>query len=185
MELRGCMRGVFFTAAALILCVPVIGSCAGGKEAVVSPNSGGAPAADWSKEAAACEGAYNEYVLAPIAQKRVVRLENDDMTLVFKPDMDYTLFYKKTGKETSGRTASVTSLSRRGFRDVREGITVYLLETDTDAMSADVFLYESNFMQTAQIALVPVQCTSNEVVYRYKRPEALAGQELSFTIVRE
>lgn len=120
--------------------------------------------------------AYIKYVLNPTMAnvKNSVKLENKDYILLFLPDMAYTLTDKKTGKTAEGR---------RGFSiDVRmtNGKT-FLLETDITKMSSEQFL-ESNYEDNAQIILAPVNCTMNEVTYKYERPDNLRGTEIVFEI---
>jgi hypothetical protein len=119
---------------------------------------------------------YIKYVLNPTMAEvgNSVKLENEKYILIYKPDMVYSLTDKENG---------ITSEGRRGFStDFRmmSGKT-FLLETDILNMSRQEFL-SGNYDETAQIILIPVDCSEREVTYKYEKPDELQGTEIKFTI---
>jgi hypothetical protein len=119
---------------------------------------------------------YIKYILNPTMDEvgNSVKLENEEYVLLYLPDMVYTLTDKKTGETTQGR---------RGFSmDFRmTSAKIFLLETDINEMSKEQFL-KSEYEDNAQIVLIPIQCSENEVTYRYERPSDLQGVEIVFNI---
>jgi hypothetical protein len=119
---------------------------------------------------------YIKYVMNPTMNNvgNTVKLENNIYTLMFKPDLIYTLTDKRTGKITEGR---------RGF-EMNFAMTngkAYLFETDITKMSVQQFL-DSNYQQSSQIILVPLNCTEREVTFKYEKPIELLGNEITFAI---
>jgi hypothetical protein len=119
--------------------------------------------------------AYIKYILNPQMEDigNTIKLENNELVLMFFPDMSYTLTDKKIGKETLGMAGFNMNIT------MTEG-TVYLLETD-EKMDKEVFL-ETKYTENAQIVLVPIKCDATNVTYRYSKPEEVAGTEITFSI---
>jgi len=121
---------------------------------------------------------FIKYVLNPTMDgvENTVKLENDNFILLFEPDMVYTLTNKLNRD---------TIIGRRGFSmDFRmtEG-KLFLLEINVKQMSRQQFL-ASNYQENAQIILVPINCTENEVVFKYERPIGQQGNIIRFTITK-
>jgi len=117
---------------------------------------------------------YFIYVLSPARNKTVI-LENDDFLIEFKPDMVYTLTNKKTKRKTEGRAGFImdpkTSMG-----------TVYLYETNISVISREQFL-SGPYQKEAQIVLLLLlNCSSNEVGFRYEKPSSQEGTEVKFSI---
>jgi len=104
---------------------------------------------------------------------------NDDYLLLFRPDNVYSLKDNKTGTTTEGRYIYPT-----GWRAVQG--KVFLYEMDITTMSIQDFLSTDNiknYVENSQMVLVPIKCTSNEVVYQYERPAELEGKQIKFSYI--
>jgi hypothetical protein len=120
--------------------------------------------------------AYINYVHYPLSNGKAILMVNDDYLLLYRPDNVYTL-KNKAGITTEGRYIYPT-----GWR-VGTG-KVFLYEMDITTMSRQDFLSTGNYVENSQMVLVPIKCTSNEVVYRYERPVELKGNEIKFFITQ-
>jgi hypothetical protein len=119
---------------------------------------------------------FIKYVLNPGSDehKKTVKLENDAMTLILKPDMVYELTDKASGK---------TSMGRQGFAmdfSMKDG-KVYLLETDISKMSRKEFL-DGDYEDKAQIVLIPTACSEKSVTFKYEKPDTLKDKEITLSI---
>jgi hypothetical protein len=119
---------------------------------------------------------YIKYVLNPTSDEtgNSIKLENNNYILLFEPDMVYTLTDKITGRINKGRVGFSMDFSMTNGK-------VFLLETDIERMSKQQFL-SSRYQENAQIILIPINCTENEVTYRYEKPAEQQGNEIIFSI---
>jgi hypothetical protein len=141
-----------------------------GEEVSLNPNS-------LQQNEMAAHFAYSNYVHYPISSEgKSILMVNDDYLLVYRPDNIYTLKNNKTGVTTEGRYIWPT-----GWRTVQG--KVFLYEVDIKTMSRQEFMSTDNirnYVENSQMILVPIKCTSNEVVYRCERPIELEGTEIRF-----
>lgn len=107
-------------------------------------------------------------------------MENTEYTLIFKPDIIFTLFNKKTNELFTGRKGFTVDLNSQVSK-------VYLLIADPNAMSKDDFLKNNNYIEKAQFVLVPVECTNNKVKFKVEKPTDLAGTfwEFDYSVYAE
>jgi len=120
---------------------------------------------------------FLKYVMNPTMDEvgKTVRMANDSMVLSFYPDMVFEMTNKNTGETTVGRRGFIMDLA------MTEG-TLYLLETDTDAMSREEFLESSDYTQNADFTLIPIACTQDSVTLEYVTPAERAGEQLVLSI---
>ncbi|MDR3200932.1 MAG: hypothetical protein LBT68_05685, partial [Spirochaetales bacterium] len=107
--------------------------------------------------------AYKKYVVA-----QAVTLENNDLALVFSPDMAFTLLDKKTGTTRAGETILFTGVTRKPNTFDREILKVHL-----------------DSGKTGRIILRLLECTEQMVKYRYEEPAEMAGRELVLRLTKE
>ncbi|MFW5716909.1 MAG: tetratricopeptide repeat protein [Spirochaetota bacterium] len=107
---------------------------------------------------------------------QTVTMANDDLTLVFKPDLLYTLTDRATGRIERGRRGFDMDLAVQAGR-------VYLLPVDPSTMSRDEFLEESDYKDRAPVVLRGVDSDGSFVTFEYVRPEERAGERLVLEIV--
>jgi hypothetical protein len=121
---------------------------------------------------------YIEYVMNPTLDEvgNRIQLENDELIIVKKPDMVYTMTNKVTGLVTEGRYGF--NMDIRNMNEAKD----YFLEIDISKMTRKQFLEESNYEKNAQIVLTPIACNAQSVTYKYIRPEELKDKEISFSI---
>jgi len=123
---------------------------------------------------------YIKYVLNPTSDEtgKTVVMENNQWKLVFRPDLVFELLHKESGELKVGR---------RGFQMEFDmtGATLYLLVTDLASMSREQFLDDSDYVDTAQFVMLPVQCTSDSVTYKIEKGMEILGDELTLRILVE
>ncbi|MFW6214222.1 MAG: hypothetical protein ACOC8L_15130, partial [Spirochaetota bacterium] len=120
---------------------------------------------------------FLKYVMNPTMNEvgKTVRMANDSMVLIFYPDLIFEMTNKNTGETVVGRRGFIMDLA------MTEG-TLYLLETDTDAMSSEEFLESSDYTQNADFALIPIACTQDSVTLEYITPAEKEGEQLVLSI---
>jgi hypothetical protein len=141
-----------------------------GAEVSLNPNS-------LQQDEITAQIAYTNYVHFPtFSGGKSILMMNDDYLLLYRSDSVFRLTNNKTKTTIEGRYIYPT-----GWRAVTG--KVFLHEFDITTMSREEFLSSNNirnYVDNSQIVLVPIKCTSNEVVYRYERPANLAGTEIRF-----
>lgn len=120
---------------------------------------------------------YINYVLNPTMDEsnKIVKLSNQELTLIYKPDMIFEKVDNITGKKITGRRGFITDFS------MTTG-TTYLLETDITKMSREDFLNNSNYSENAQTILTPTSCDAKTVTYTFVKPESLKGKVITLNI---
>jgi hypothetical protein len=120
---------------------------------------------------------YIKYVLNPTMEEnnKTIQLENDQIKLLYKPNMTYSLLDKRSNITTEGYRGFITDMTMKSGK-------VYLLETDVAKMTKDDFLNTSDYENKAQVILIPVKCSEKSVTYKYLKPEALKDTEIIFVI---
>ena len=121
---------------------------------------------------------FIRYVLNPTMDDtgETVTMENRDLTLTFEPDMIYTLTDRRNGSVEHGRNGFKMDFA------ISEG-EVYLLEVDPDTMTREEFLEESDYLNVAETVLAVVDASANSVVFEYRKPQSLAGEQLALDLV--
>jgi hypothetical protein len=135
---------------------------------------------------------YSKYILDPTKDEvgNSVKLENNEMIILHKPDLSYILTDKKTGKVSEGRWGFIVEfpkLSEKGGIGLNVDFSrmigkAYLLEMDITKMSKDQ-LQKIKYTETSQIILVPVKCNAESVTYKYEKPENIKDTEVTFSIL--
>jgi hypothetical protein len=129
---------------------------------------------------------YMHYIINRIDIGGSIMLENDETTVIFKPDMIFELTDKKTGRKTEGRSVFYTGLINEHNRTKIDSAKVYLVESDINRVSLEQFLGNTaNLDRRANSILVPVSCTETTVTYLYLKPVQLRNKEISFEIRKD
>jgi len=123
--------------------------------------------------------AYRQFIHEPIFREgKSILLLNEDYFLLLRPDNVFSFRDNKKGITTEGRYIYPT-----GRRAVSGKIFLY--EVDIDLMTREEFMSTNNirnYVENSQMVLVPIKCTSNEIVLRFERPTELEGNERLFFI---
>jgi hypothetical protein len=135
------------------------------------------------ERAGTAAASYMRYIINRIDTGGSIMLENDETTVIFKPDMIFELTDKKTGKQIEGRSVFYTGLINEHNRTKIDGAKVYLVESDINRVSLERFLGNTAGLdRKANSILVPVSCTETRVTYLYLKPVQLRNKEISFEI---
>ena len=121
---------------------------------------------------------YIKYILNPTMDEnnKTVTLENDQYTLLIKPDMIYELMIKKTGEIRRGRRGFTTDMTMQSGK-------TYLLEVDPEEMTREEFLEIKDTMEISDFVLEPIECNESQVTYKYIKPVELKDQLITFKII--
>ncbi|WP_144082909.1 hypothetical protein [Salinispira pacifica] len=122
-------------------------------------------------------GSYITHVLNHTMDEvgNTVILENEQMILVFQPDLLFTMLDKSTNEITEGRRGFNMNLNTKVGKS-------YLLFVDPDEMSKDEFLENSNYPTEAEWAMIPTSASAEQIIYTIERPVERKGEAIPFSI---
>ena len=120
---------------------------------------------------------FIEYVLNPTLEgtEKTIKLENDEKILLFEPNSIFTIIDKISGKIIKGY---------RTFFSFQISGQIFLYETDTDQLSNhdSIKINSRKIMANAQITLILINCTKNEVIFEYQKPDEIKGKKILYSI---
>jgi hypothetical protein len=116
---------------------------------------------------------YVKNVMDPLSEgsNKTVRLENDDILIVYTPGNHFSLTDKSAGTTVSGYNGFSMQLQNGTAK-------VFLYETDTAKMTFEEFL-KTDYETSSQTILLVSGVTDKTVVYIYDAPAAQKGEKIT------